>query len=268
MKAISKFKSLLTPRNAGVKPDEPVPINKLQISSPKDDISPYQTDSASASEEAQATAEHASQILSERERFFQEALKARRTVTGNSTSGHEKGHAHSLSSADVPFLGIGTGGKDDFVLTAELTPPAAGDSGLVVSESPTAVDFNVYDRAFEAEVEVIKRSTSRRKRGCALYKTRHLKSVDKFFKDGDDVTFVAEEGEEGDGATGERDKKDDDETGTGQKFKMVAPRSGPTFADLVRQSVEGARGAGEQTAGADVGRDAGDGVWKKGTAKS
>jgi [calcium/calmodulin-dependent protein kinase] kinase len=258
MKAIHKFKSLLAPKGVVVKSHEPIAISKLHIDSPKDDEPPLQTDTTATPERAQATAEHASQILSERERFFQEALKTRRTVTGNSTSGHEKGHAHPLSSADVPFLGIGTGGKDDFVLAADLTPPAAEDSSNVVSESPTAVDFNVYDRAFEAEVELIKRSTSRRKQGRAVYKTRHLKSADKFFKEGNDVTFVAEDGEQGDGGTGTRENKDEEETGTGEKFKMVAPRSGPNFADLVNHTVRNARKEGQKVASALVGGDDGD----------
>lgn len=52
------------------------------------------------------------------------------------------------------LLGIGTGGIDDFCAAA----PAAD----VVSDSPSVVDFNIYDRAFEAELERIRRSSSRK----------------------------------------------------------------------------------------------------------
>jgi [calcium/calmodulin-dependent protein kinase] kinase len=63
----------------------------------------------------------------------------------------------SPSPRPTVFLGIGTGGIDDFSADPSELPPAD-----VVSDSPTTVDFNVYDRAYEAEVERIKRTSSRR----------------------------------------------------------------------------------------------------------
>jgi calcium/calmodulin-dependent protein kinase kinase 2 len=46
-----------------------------------------------------------------------------------------------VAESEPTFLGIGTGERDAFA-TNEATPD-------VVSDSPTAVDFNVYDRAYE-----------------------------------------------------------------------------------------------------------------------
>ncbi|KAI1412912.1 Pkinase-domain-containing protein [Hypoxylon sp. FL1857] len=74
----------------------------------------------------------------------------------------ERGHAHDLTDKAPLFLGIGTGGHDDF---ANSEPPAD-----VVSDSPTGIDFDVYDRAFETE---IKRIRSDKKKGRAkTYLTR------------------------------------------------------------------------------------------------
>lgn len=241
MKAISKFKSLLTPKGVVEKPYQPTPITKNHQQESQDQPPPQQ-DTTTTSQKAQATADHATKIISDRERFFSETRAARNTATGTSTSSGEKGHAHTLSSADVPFLGIGTGGKDDFIL------PSSPSSTNIVSESPTAVDFNVYDRAFEAEVDKIKRSTSRRDRKGttgALYKTKHLKEVEKFFKDDEDVVWVGEEGAEGGGGA----------RGIGEKFRMFAPRSGPKFADLVSQTVRDARRMGEEVVGVGRGDD-------------
>jgi [calcium/calmodulin-dependent protein kinase] kinase len=76
------------------------------------------------------------------------------TTTG--TTAATTDHQQQQQQPPTLLLGIGTGGIDDF--SSSEQPPAAD----IVSDSPTVVDFNVYDRAFEAEVERIKRSTSRR----------------------------------------------------------------------------------------------------------
>ncbi|KAI1144582.1 Pkinase-domain-containing protein [Hypoxylon sp. FL0543] len=74
----------------------------------------------------------------------------------------EKGHAHDLTDKPPLFLGIGTGGHDEF--------DNSGSSADVVSDSPTGIDFDVYDRAFETE---IKRIRSDKKKGRAkTYLTR------------------------------------------------------------------------------------------------
>ena len=49
------------------------------------------------------------------------------------------------------LLGIGTGGVDDFYDAAQNE-----ESMGVVSESPTAAEFDVYDRAFQSEIERIR----------------------------------------------------------------------------------------------------------------
>jgi [calcium/calmodulin-dependent protein kinase] kinase len=83
-----------------------------------------------------------------------------------------KGHAHDISDQEPLFLGIGTGSRDAFV-TDEKTPD-------VVSDSPTAVDFNVYDRAYEEAVnERMKQSQSS---NPVMYLTKHIKEKEYFKK--------------------------------------------------------------------------------------
>ncbi|KAK4155914.1 kinase-like domain-containing protein [Chaetomidium leptoderma] len=176
MKAISKFKSLLTPRptvlQTGLHHHHPetAPVPP----------SPAPEEKASAQ---QITAEFAARVLRERQDFLtsggkasiDQLLKASSSsssfsstnpTTATTTTTTEMsaqaatatGHDHQDQNQQQPILllGIGTGGFDDFS-SPDHAPPAD-----IVSDSPTVVDFNVYDRAFEAEIERIKRSTSRR----------------------------------------------------------------------------------------------------------
>lgn len=151
-------------------------------------------------------ADYATQLLIEREHF-----KARR---GREEAG-EKGHAHDPTSSDPLFLGIGTGGQDGFV-SEEHLPEG------IVSDSPTAVDFSVYDRAFEAEVEKIKRSSSRRggpRRGTgSVYLTKQLSEKQKYRSD-DAVNWAS-----GSSST--------------NTPRVSTPQPGPRFADIVSRTME------------------------------
>ncbi|CAJ2506336.1 Uu.00g004660.m01.CDS01 [Anthostomella pinea] len=88
----------------------------------------------------------------------------------------EKGHTQDPTDKTPLFLGIGTGGRDDF---------ASGEApATIVSDSPTGIDFDIYDRAFETE---IKRIRSDRKKGgrARTYLTRFVgeKEADKYLGD-------------------------------------------------------------------------------------
>ncbi|GFP53996.1 hypothetical protein ACSS6W_001633 [Trichoderma asperelloides] len=83
-----------------------------------------------------------------------------------------KGHAHDISDQEPLFLGIGTGARDAFV-TDEKTPD-------VVSDSPTAVDFNVYDRAYEEAIN--ERMKQNQSSNPVLYLTKHIKEKEYFKK--------------------------------------------------------------------------------------
>lgn len=124
-----------------------------------------------------------------------------RTITGDgrSSSRSSRGHAHDPTDVEPLFFGIGAGGHDDpdpdldldLVSktegagastdpdnTAHSSSPGEKDDaqplspgGGVVSDSPTAVDFNVYDRAYEAEVRRIHAESGRR---ATMFLTQHV----------------------------------------------------------------------------------------------
>lgn len=70
------------------------------------------------------------------------------------------------------FLGIGTGARDDFAMD-RATPD-------VVSDSPTAVDFDVYDRAYEDTVDRQLRASHTGK--PTLYLTKFVKEMEHLKK--------------------------------------------------------------------------------------
>ncbi|KAL7946187.1 kinase-like protein [Trichoderma barbatum] len=86
--------------------------------------------------------------------------------------GKTKDQAPGFNDQEPPFLGIGTGARDAFA-TDEKTPD-------VVSDSPTAVDFNVYDRAYEEAIK--ERMKPNQPNNPILYLTKHIKEKDYFKK--------------------------------------------------------------------------------------
>lgn len=96
-----------------------------------------------------------------------------------------KGHAHNPLE-DTLFLNIGTG---------ENFQPAP-EEGCVVSESPSNVDINVYEAAYEQEVQRIiaqRRDQHNAKSRPTLYLTRRVENVksirdsDAIFDEGQDL---------------------------------------------------------------------------------
>ncbi|KAL1871730.1 hypothetical protein VTK73DRAFT_1870 [Phialemonium thermophilum] len=146
MKAISKFKSLLNKKGG-----------PSRVSSPSE-----KTGAQSGGEPS--TADYAARLLKERSEYLKFMNPEGRSTLSSSSS-----------NTEAPLLGIGTGGRDDFVSD---DPPQVD----MVSDSPTATDFDVYGRAYRDEVEKIKRSSSKRgsRRGTGnLYLTKHLSQAEK-----------------------------------------------------------------------------------------
>ncbi|KAH6658158.1 hypothetical protein BKA67DRAFT_591277 [Truncatella angustata] len=77
----------------------------------------------------------------------------------------EKGHAQHSTEANVQFLVIGLGDHDEF--EASETPAD------LVSDSPNAIDFNIYERALEAKIERIRSNKPCPRRKMSL--TRFVK---------------------------------------------------------------------------------------------
>ncbi|KAI2782930.1 Pkinase-domain-containing protein [Daldinia loculata] len=114
-----------------------------------------ETSTIAQSTRQRSIAEEAAELVKQR-RAFLAAQKHALTHPLASPGAEEKGHAHDITDRAPLFLGIGTGGHDGF--TASET---AAD---IVSDSPTGIDFDIYDRAFETE---IKRIRSDKKKGRA-----------------------------------------------------------------------------------------------------
>ncbi|KJK77652.1 hypothetical protein H634G_07391 [Metarhizium anisopliae BRIP 53293] len=102
-----------------------------------------------------------------------EALLARRRhLLSQQAEDADKGHAREIGDQEPLLLGIGTGARDAFAWD-EATPD-------VVADSPTAVDFDVYDRAYE---EAIKRGMEARpSKKPTMYLTKFVKETDYFKK--------------------------------------------------------------------------------------
>jgi len=158
MKAISKFKSLLGRKGTGTSQHKE-----------EDDVdatpraSPTATESQENRPSEDSTAEHIAEILKQREQF-RKATEGRKGGVAIGVIGGKFRESNERSG--TLHLGIGTGGMDDFG-----TQPTPADT---VSESPTAVDFNIYDLAFRDEVDRIKRSSSLKKgsRNGTMYLTK------------------------------------------------------------------------------------------------
>jgi [calcium/calmodulin-dependent protein kinase] kinase len=245
MKAITKFKTLLSHKGATEKAGEPRTTHVDGPGDAREGAETVNSQAASGSEideEAQqkAAADHAAQIISERERFLEASSTTVITAThSRQQSLGEKGHAHDVTDVEAPFLGIGNGDQDAF---AEGDIPTSN----VLSDSPTAVHFNVYDRAFEEEVDKIKRSTSgtaRQGRSTTLYLTKHLRDEKKFRTMEDPEIHWVGNGDEDD------EEEGTEKTSAAEKFKLFAPRSGPNFAELVAGAVREAKNKAQEAAG-------------------
>ncbi|KAI0901938.1 Pkinase-domain-containing protein [Annulohypoxylon nitens] len=188
LKAIHRFKSLTsrsrfstpvrTPQT--LHPPNPPEIegneNILEVA----ETSTISTDSTAVPEtppqptRQKSIAEEAAELIKQR-RAFLASQKHAATHPPMPLGEGEKGHAQDPTEKTPLFLGIGTGGHDDF---GSSEPPTD-----IVSDSPTGIDFDVYDRAFETE---IKRIRSDKKKGRAkTYLTRLVgeQEADKYAGD-------------------------------------------------------------------------------------
>ncbi|KAJ3469024.1 hypothetical protein MRS44_003089 [Fusarium solani] len=145
MKAIHRFKNILARHRASSRPGSGTP-NQMQ--------------GAFDASQERAKAEVIEALLSQRRKAQAQKLVKEDNETPPARDDREE---------DVPFLGIGTGARDDFAKD-EATP------GLV-SDSPTAVDFNVYDRAYESAIENITSGQNDSSRKPTVYLTKFVKDA-------------------------------------------------------------------------------------------
>ena len=152
MKALHRFKALRAKRRLA----KGLSVNDTPSSTSSD------TEKAGFDpSEQKAKADEIEALLARRRRFLSRD-------EGSSMDTGEKGRAHDVVDQEPLFLGIGTGARDDFSMD-EATPN-------IVADSPTAVDFDVYDRAYEDAVEEQLKSSQASK--PTLYLTRLVKDKD------------------------------------------------------------------------------------------
>ncbi|KAI0841701.1 Pkinase-domain-containing protein [Hypoxylon sp. FL0890] len=190
LKAIHRFKSL-TSKSRGATPvatprtlrvpelaeKEVVPeVTELSTTSTVEPQTPAQPI------RQKSIAEEAAELVKQR-RAYLAAQQHAATHPPVSPGVGERGHAHDLTDKTPLFLGIGTGGHDEF---GDSEPPTD-----VVSDSPTGIDFDVYDRAFETE---IKRIRSDRKKGRAKTYLTRLVGEQELGKYSGDDNMVLEAG--------------------------------------------------------------------------
>ncbi|KAI0128802.1 CAMKK/META protein kinase [Xylariales sp. AK1849] len=177
MMAIHKFKSLINKSRVGT-PDLKSPRTPKTLAIPDGVLEGSEEDTPTPTQEApqpqsrprhKSNAEEAAELV--------DARKAYRGSTDDTADRGplpgEKGHAHDVKESEPRFLGIGTGGRDEFVTSKP--------SAEIVSDSPTGIDFDIYDHAFAAEVERI-RSEKRGSR-TKTYLTRFVGEKEKYSGD-------------------------------------------------------------------------------------
>lgn len=147
-----------------------------------------------------------------------------------------KGHAHDPLE-DTLFLNIGTG--EDF------TPSSTSD-GMIVSESPGAVDINVYETAYQEEMQRIIAKREQDGRSPTLYLTRRVEN-NKAIYDNEciyDAGRTRDEVKRNLKALGKRAKKGFDERAEAQRLEgkedLVSRgwRNVREFKDLVDEARE------------------------------
>lgn len=260
------------------------------------------TSASSTLTRQKSIAEEAAELIEQRKAFIASAaaaaddhpLRLHHPHAATAPVPGERGHAHDLTDRPPLLLGIGTGGRDDFLAinTSNSSDPGAantstsgdgeggGEGGggaetYVVSDSPTGIDFDVYDRAFEAEVKRI-RSQKHHHRGRArTYLTRLVgeRELEKYAADdcmvleaGKDIASAAKArmrerrakieerlvGGTGGGGGGVRGSVGSVGLGSG-----VGAIGSSKFADLVAQMTKGRTAGSESGSGSGSGSGAG-----------
>ncbi|KAL2067991.1 hypothetical protein VTL71DRAFT_16089 [Oculimacula yallundae] len=132
----------------------------------------------------------------------------------------DKGHAQNPLEEEPLFLGIGAGGQD--FLEA---PPQD-----IVAESPTAADFNIYDKAYQEEVERIRAAQGLT---ATVYLTRRVDSK-KEYKADENMVAAPQANETGGATSGfkhlldkAREKKIEPENkvGSANRFSEIAAKA-------------------------------------------
>ncbi|KAI1131480.1 kinase-like domain-containing protein [Nemania abortiva] len=169
LRAIQRFKGLISNSRATT-PRSPHPPGSLAKEIGVEQSTPSGTGEPIRQK---SVAEEAAELVEQRRAYLRSGLPLR--VDGSEQKNKEETLTPNASGKSTLILGIGTGGDDEF------SPTEPPDD--IVSESPTGIDFDVYDRAFETEIKRIR--SDRRKNRSRTYMTKLLgeKEMDKYAED-------------------------------------------------------------------------------------
>ncbi|TGJ77555.1 hypothetical protein E0Z10_g10718 [Xylaria hypoxylon] len=177
LRAIQRFKGLISQSRAST-PRTHHTTMETKAEPPTSYSSSNQTPETAEPARQKSVAEEAAELIEQRNAYLQSSLHLR--AIGSEQKVGEELQIPGPAEKDSMFLGIGTGG-DDELSTSE-------DPIDFVSESPTGIEFDVYDRAFETE---IKRIRSDRKRNRSwTYMTKLLGEKEKEKYAGDDCMIT------------------------------------------------------------------------------
>ncbi|KAI1772517.1 Pkinase-domain-containing protein [Hypoxylon cercidicola] len=189
MRAINRFKGLISKSRVAT-PEGTTPRTSFAPELAEKEVIPeHPAASTTSTADSQAptthsatrhmsVAEEAAELVNKRRAYL-----AAQEHASTHPAASPRGQAHDLTDRSPLFLGIGTGGRDDF---AASEVPAD-----VVSDSPTGIEFDVYDRAFETE---IKRIRSDKKKGRAKTYLTRLVGEQEMNKYAADDNMVVEAG--------------------------------------------------------------------------
>ncbi|KAI0166144.1 Pkinase-domain-containing protein [Xylariaceae sp. FL1272] len=172
LRAIKRFKGLVSQSRATTPrtPNAPNTLESDEITRPE----PSHDEQASETTELtrqKSVAEEAAKLVDQRKAQLLAGLPS----TGGATTMKTEGQDEDDSTETPLFLGIGTGGGNDFATT--------DSEANLVSDSPTGIDFDVYDRAFETEIKRIR--SDRKKNRAWTYMTKLVgeHEIDKYRQD-------------------------------------------------------------------------------------
>ncbi|GAP89196.1 putative CAMKK META protein kinase [Rosellinia necatrix] len=224
LRAIQRFKSLISQSRATT----PRTTHRPKLVA--EDVEANSSTSFSSSEQTYETpgparqksvAEEAAELIKQRRAYLRSGLPLMPTTLEQEANGD----AQDLNPAkkQTLFLGIGTGGDAELSTTGPLDD--------IVSESPTGIDFDVYDRAFETEIQRIRLDGKNNQPRTYMTKLLGEKERDKYI--GDDFMNV--------GAL-------ESGTGVSRHSNNRGHQTNPQLIESVQRSLEAARETGSRFA--------------------
>lgn len=180
MRAIQRFKGLIsssratTPRTPHA--PKPFPVKEVEAEPPTSSSDSNPIPEIAEPIRQKSVAEEAAELIQQRKAYLQLGLSQGVAIGPEQIVGEETQNPDK----NTLYLGIGTGGDDDF-----RSPELPNN---IVSESPTGIDFDVYDRAFETEIKRIRSDRKRSRSWTYMTKLLGEKERDKYV--GDDCMII------------------------------------------------------------------------------